>query len=303
MTEQQNNGESTPEGSEKIPEETFEEVYMASPREIGFFRRCYRAVTDMDFYRLVAVEPWTKSLFFAVKLILLASVLISAVLLSQTLPMVSTAMDNVQDQLRPVTFTDGNIAVDGDVPHRITLVEDYEIIFDPDAELNRLELPDNVLAVFVDGGLYYRGTGQDFQFMSMRNTGTESEPLTLTGETFRSYRTTIYLVIVATNVLGAIILQFIMNAVRIGLITMGAWFLTRSGKSPLGFRSLTWMSCYVLVPIVIIDVLLTLTGVPISSLGSTFEIALLVIGSFYLYRIHDHIQPDPDHTDGDGRVA
>lgn len=277
-----------------ISKEQLEEIYNVQPKKIGFFRRVYRAVVDHDFYRLVAIEPAKKAFFYFVKLILLASVISGTFLLYQTIPVISEIYNNVKQQIRPMTFQDGAITVEGETPQEITLVDQYKFIIDPNAKLNRVKLPDNIVGVLVDGGLYYRMETDDFQFMSTR-TGSNSEnppKYNFNQETMETYKTTIFTALIISNLFGAFLLQVIMNTVRLGLVCAGGWLLTRSSEQPIGTRPLLKMTCYVLTPLVGIDIVFSFTGIPMSSLGSTYEIALLILGSFLLFQVQHRIMPE-----------
>lgn len=292
-----------------VSAERLEEHYDTSGRSFGFFTRIHQSIVNKEFYRLVAIEPWSRALFYILKLVLLVSVVSAGLLLYQTYPTLSKIYTNLQRQIRPMTITNGQIEIEGNVPYEMSIIDDYKFVIDPEGELNRASLPPDskIVAVLVDGGFYYRMGSEDFQFMSTRTTTDPDETsklpsYTINADTLNDYRTTIVAVVIGANVLGVTILQFLLNIMRVGMISLGAWFLTRSQDTDRTYKTLLKMTCYLMTPIVAIDVLFSLTGLPMSSWGSTYEIVLLVLGSMALFHIQRSILPDrgtdseADHT-------
>ena len=252
-------------------------------RSVSFRQRFSQSVQDNHFYHSVREEPAKRAVIFFVQIVFIATFLHSAFFLYQNIPQVNRMVDNVKEQVPSITWAEDQLIVEGEVPYRIDVVKDFSVILDPESELNRSRLGTEVLAVFTNSGFYYRYSEGKFTFQS--NQDIRGERWDFSSETIENYRNTILFFFALISLFASGLLQLMTQGTRVLLISAGGWLLTQSSEDPPSAGELLKMSTHLLAPLFLLDWALRLVGLPIAAPPATYEIALLCLGSYWIYRI------------------
>jgi len=252
-------------------------------QSVSFPRRFSRAVKDNQFYHFVRKEPAKRALIFFLQVVLIATLLHSVFFLYQNIPEVNRMFDNVKEQIPTITWAENELVVEGDVPYRIEVVEELIVILDPESEINRSRLGPEVAAVITNSGFYYRYSDGKFTFQSNRDI--RGERWSLSSESIEDYRSTILIFFGLISLFASGLLQILTQGFRVLLISAGGWLLTQSSEHAPTAGELLKMSTYLLAPIFLLDWALRLVGLPIAAPAATYEIALLCLGSYWIFRI------------------
>lgn len=255
--------------------------------KIGFFQRIVRSIRDLDFYGLVFVESGKRAVFYCLKLSLLVGLLTGIVFGLQNWSVIEHISGELQNQIPRTTIENGDVTVDTETPHRMTVLDEHEIILDPEAELNRLRLDPNVLLVVVDGAIYLRNGERSFEAWSLSRyeTGENSGPFVLDAGTIESWTPFFQWALLVASCVGLMIGYTVQAFSRVLLISVGGLFARESDSPLFHFQQLLILSCYAITPVILADGLLFATNLSLPYQ----EFLLLGGGTLFVYFIVKHL--------------
>lgn len=269
------------------PHEAYEEIQSVEPPQFGFFDRLYRSCSDLNFYGLVAVEGKKQAAYYCFKLCLLVGLITGLSFGLESWTIVGDVSRDLQGKIPTVRIQNGDLNVDADTPHRLSLRNDYVLILDPEAELNRLRLEPDVLLVLVNGALHIRNGERSFETWTFSQLGVpkSEESIVINSDTVANWTSFFQWIVLTLAVLGLMIGYVIQGGLRVFLISAGGLF-AREQDSPLfPWGRLLKLSAYALTPILLLDGLLFVVGwnLPYQ------EMLLLGGGTIFVYYIVRHL--------------
>lgn len=255
--------------------------------EIGFFHRLIKSLSDLDFYGLVFVESDKRAVFYCLKLGLLVGFLTGLVFGIGNWSTIERISVQLQDQIPRTTIANGEVSIDAETPYRMTVLDEHEIILDPEAKLNRLRLEPNVLLVVVDGAIYLRNGERSFEAwtFSQYGAGDEAEPFVLDAETVEGWTSFFQWALLVAACFGLMIGYVVQAFSRVLLISVGGLFARESDSQLFHFQQLLILSCYAVTPVILADGILFATNIPLPYQ----EFFLIGGGTLFVYFIVKHL--------------
>jgi hypothetical protein len=281
----------TSDNDDDFPE--YAKVTSINSEPVGFFQRLYRSNGDFDFYTLIFMERGKQAFFYCLKLSLLIGLIAGLVFGFSNWSVVDKVSNQLQQQIPEVTISNGDVNVNAETPYRMTLLEDHEIILDPDAELNRLQLEPNVLMVLVDGAIYVRSNEDNFNAW-MLETYTSDGPgssFVLNATTVQNWTSFFKWMLLVASCIGLMIGYLVQGLIRVVLISVGGFFALDSDSPFFGWRRFLKISCYAVTPVLLADATFFVLGINFPYR----EWLLLGGGTIFVYFIVKHLE---DHLKG-----
>ena len=250
--------------------------------EVSFAERIRRSCLDPSFFLLPLRESGGQAVRFVVKIVLLLILLQSVVIGYSTYRISGEISENLSQNLPEIVFRDGDLDVKNQVPHKVPLYEDFNLLLDPAGERNRRQLEKNTLMVAVDGGLFLR-MNDSFQFVSTRGytPGEEGAELTIDSNLLEGWLGWLPKMMVGAVILSLAVENTILATMRIFLISVGGLLARDSEEKKLSWRDILKISCYGVVPLLLIRAGLFISGLTLPYA----DLLLLVGGTIWIYVI------------------
>lgn len=283
---EEENVDQHPDGEEESNQ--YARVKSVETDNLGFFRRVYFSFTRLDFYGLTFVEHGKKATFYCLKLCLLIGFLTGLFFGISNWSVVANISNELQRQVPTITIKEGDLSVDVETPYRMSILDKYELIVDPDAKLNRVRLDSDVLMVMVDGSIYVRNGEKSFESWSLTGyaNSDQTNEFILDSNTIAGWTSFFQWMLLIVSCLGLMVGYLIQGFFRVGLISVGGFFALQSDSALFNWKRLLKLSCYAVTPVLIADGLLF-------SMGLTLpyqELFLLGGGTIFVYYIVKHLQ-------------
>ncbi len=169
-----------------------------------------------------------------------------------------TVGENLINQWPEVHFQNGDLRLQNQTPYRLDIYQDFQIIIDPEGNVNRARLEDNVLAVAVNGRLFARsGPGEFMDFSTRYYEDTGAAPEMLIDANFISDWLPYFRVSLLFTLGGLTLLELLLSSLlRIVLISSGGLVARNNETARLGWGQILLVSCYAVTPVLIIQTVL-----------------------------------------------
>ncbi len=222
---------------------------------LGFFQRMAGSMRNLDFYALVLAETGKQAFLYCVKLCLLIGLLSGLIFGVLNWTIVDRISTQLQQQLPPVTISNGDVTVDSETPYRLTLLDKHELLLDPDAERNRLQLDPRVMMVLVDGAIYVRSGEKSFNAWRLEpylGNGSQTK-FVIDASTIKNWTSFFKWTLVIASCIGLMIGVLVQGFLRVLLISVGGFFAIESESALFGWRRFLKISCYAVTPLLIVE--------------------------------------------------
>ena len=262
--------------------------FKAAPEDqLGFWKRLVNACYNRNIYLFPLAERPSKSFFYLAKLVGIIAILLVTVAVFQSWPVITTVGENLREQLPVISFQNGELQVAGEAPVRFQVYEDLTFIIDPPGEVNRARLGDEVVAVLVDGAVFYRYRGGDFSHLSTAyySDSSQSRKLTITPGWLEEWLPLGQKVFLGLLILGILFDLILVTLARLVLISFGG-LVARQKDSPvrLSWGQILLICCYAITPVLLLQGGLGLASLLGVRIGYS-DFILLFIGAFWTYSI------------------
>lgn len=248
-------------------EENSEEVEFQAAvpdRRNDFFGRLLGSCYNPDVMLRTLSENFWRTVWFLARVLLLVAVVQVGVTGCYTWSVVGETQRNLKRELPVVHFRNGDLRVEAETPYEFKIYRDYRFIIDPSGEVTRARLDRKVLGVAVDGAIFVRSGPDSFQSLSTRlYAPDESGPeATIDSDFLNEWLPYFRFVLILTLVVVALLELGLGTAIRVVLISFGGLLARQSEEAMvnLSWGQILRISCYTVVPVVILQTLFRLLG-------------------------------------------
>lgn len=283
--ENQNSGE---DDEQNLAEKLYEKWGSLRTVRLSFFQRIHQSMRGFNFYRLVLLESGKRAFYYLLKLSLLVGVITGLFFGYTNYVTAGKIADELRAQMPRTTITDGKVSVDAETPYRINLREDFEVILDPEAELNRLRLESNVIAVLVQSSLYVRSGRDSFESWPLSTFigETDGKTITITPDKIREWTPFISYSLFVMSVVIMILFVIMQSGFFVLIISAGGLFASESQSPVFSWTTFLALSCYAVTPVVLTQAFLFITGMSLPFQ----QYLLLGAGALYMYFIVKYLE-------------
>lgn len=280
--------DSTEEDERKVAEMLYDKWGNLRAVKLSFLQRFLQSMQGFEFYRIPLLETGKRAFFYYLKLCLLVGVLSGLVFGYTSYRTAGQVAQSFQEQMPKTTIENGSVRVDAETPYRIQLRNNFEVILDPKAKLNRVRLESNVLAVLVERSLYIRNTPDSFESWPLSTFlgNPEGKTVTITGESIRAWTPFIQRTLFVMSLVIMIIFVIIQTGFWVLIISMGGLIASESESPIFSWSTFLLLSCYAVTPIALAQSFFFVTGLDLP----LQRYLLLGGGTLYVYFIVKYLE-------------
>ncbi len=260
----------------------------------SFWRRMIGSCYNRQIYRPALLEPSRRSVIYLLKILFIGLIIFSLSITATSWPVIQTVGDNLAQQLPRVIFHNGELEVEGETPRRVELYADQQLVIDPAGQVSRARLEDEVVVVLVNGAVFFRSPGGEFNYRSTRlYEKTADAPEIVISPNWLEARL-FYLKILALSlvILSSSFDFLLITLSRLVLISFGG-LLARQKESPVALKwaEILRISCYTVTPTIGFHLLFRILQAINLSLPAP-EFVMILAGTGWTYLVVKQVEEE-----------